>query len=113
MALLLLDYDTDTPSLDVPAELDLAARKSDAGADAVAAQIARAPKVTVHTSIVLPSGASFEAPVALRAEVALKALIEHVLPVTPVAFHTEARIRRHLMYELGEDVGETGDDEDL
>lgn len=113
VALILLDYDPDEPSLDVPEALDLAARTSDVGADAVAAQIARAPKVTVHTSLRLPNGALFAVPEALHSSVALKTLIEHVLRVTPVAFHTEARIRHHLMYELSEDVGQTGDDEDL
>ena len=104
VCLLLLDYDRSIPALDVPAELRAAASatRPDPSADVVATQIARAPKVHVLTKAIVPPNSdhqnpreiSFEVPPELHAGTALKTLVEHVLTITPIALHTEARVRR-------------------
>lgn len=98
VALFLIDYDPDLPALDVPPEFEAAAAAGDPMVDAVAAQIERAPEVTVLTELSLPD-APFVVPKVLHAGPAMKTLIEHVLRVTPVDFHTEARVRRGVRHE--------------
>lgn len=93
VALLLIDYDPDLPALDVPDNLKRAARDRDYMDDAVAAQIDRAPQVTVQTELIEPEF-TLIVPPELHIGTALKTLIDHVLRVTPVAYHSEARIRR-------------------
>ncbi len=98
VGLLLIDYDANLPALDTPPELEAAAVAGDPMVDAVAAQIERAPQVAVLTELSLP-GAPFVVPTSLHAGPAMKTLIEHVLRVTPVDFHTEARVRRGVIHE--------------
>lgn len=110
VCLLLIDYDPDVPELDTPAELRAAASaiRPDFNADVVAAQIDRAPKVEVVTTVVVPPNPTHETPQSyefrvppeLHAGAALKTLIEHVLRITPIALHTEARKRRGLPYQI-------------
>lgn len=110
VCLLLLDYDTTIPALDIPADLRAAASTihPKVGADVVAAQIARAPVVDVLTEVIVPPNPDHEEPHELRfvvppelhAGAALKTLIEHVLTITPIALHTEARVRRGWPYQV-------------
>lgn len=110
VCLLLLDYDLTIPALDIPAELRSAASatRPDPSADVVAAQIARAPEVQVVTEVIVPPNPDHETPRELKfvvppelhAGAALKTLIEHVLTITPIALHTEARLRRGWPYQV-------------
>jgi hypothetical protein len=108
VALLLIDYDPDLPALDVPDDLDRAARDMDYMNGAVAAQIDRAPKVTVRTDLIEPEF-SLIVPAELHIGTALKTLIDHVLRVTPVAYHSEARVRRDALALPGATADEDGD----
>lgn len=112
VALLLIDYDPDLPALDVPDGLRLAAKTSDHTSDAVAAQIDRAPKVSVLTKLFLPNADDFVVPPELHAGTALTTLIDHVLRVTPVSYHDEARKRRGGLHEPdGTDAGDDTDED--
>lgn len=93
VALLLIDYDPDLPALDTPDDFLQAAKTSDHMHYAVAAQIDRAPKVEVMTELVEPEF-SLIVPAELHAGTALRTLVDHVLRVTPVTYHSEARVRR-------------------
>lgn len=110
VCLLLIDYDPDVPELDIPAELRAAASASrpDFGAEIVASQISRAPQVRILTTAIVPPNESHETPQEfkfvvppeLHAGAALKTLIEHVLRITPIALHTQARVRRGWPYQV-------------
>lgn len=98
VAVVLIDYDPTLPALEVPDGLRRAAAVGDWASDAVASQIEAAPRVTAHSTVVGPGG-SFVVPERLHSGRALKTLVEHVLRVTPVDYHREARKRRGSLRE--------------